>query len=368
MSLADKFVTIAARADGKTWIVGVFACARAVLYPHSEVVVVSTTKKQAGLMIEKVKTLRGEHPNLAREISNIVTNQNVYEVAFHNGSKIRVVASRESSRGERSTLTIFEEFRLIDKQILDSVIVPFAYVRQVPYLKIPEYGHLIEEPRKVFISSAYHKGLWWFDEYKATVVGMSNGANMGFLAMDFSVAVRHKIKTIKQLKDEMSTMDAVTVLEEYFNIPWGESSSAYYKLKMFERARNIKTAFYPQRFETYNPKKNPYNIEKTDGEIRLVSCDIATRAGKSNDLSINACIRLLPTHKGYARELVHIESYSGMNSVLQGIRIKQLFYDFDADYIVLDIANNGVDKLALSSSDRLVINCGIKQESPSRTT
>jgi hypothetical protein len=133
---------------------------------------------------------------------------------------------------------------------------------------------------------------------------------------------------------------------------------------MFERARNIKTAFYPQRFETYNPKKNPYGIAKTDGEIRLISCDVATRAGKKNDLSINACIRLLPTHKGYSRELVHIESYSGMNSVLQGIRIKQLFYDFESDYIVLDIANAGINKLVLSTSDCRVINCGIKQESP----
>src|SRR3990172_13104355 len=49
MSKCDSYVAICSRAVGKTWLLGVLACARAVLYPNSEIVVVSSTKEQAGI-------------------------------------------------------------------------------------------------------------------------------------------------------------------------------------------------------------------------------------------------------------------------------------------------------------------------------
>lgn len=341
MSTRDSFVAIASRASAKTWLVGVLAVAKAVLYPNSEIVVVSSTKEQAGIIIEeKIKGLQENYPNVAREIKNITTNMNKWQVDFHNGSVIKIVAARDSSRGRRSTFTIYEEFRLIDKDVLDAVIRPFSYIRQAPYLKTPEWRNYGEEPKEVFISSAYHKGLWWFDETKKNIKDMLSGGNTGFIAFDARIAIHHHIKTKRQLRNEISKMDEITALEEYYNIPWGENSDSYFKLKHFSRARNIEKAFYPQKRDTY-AKKNPYDIPKVDGEIRLLSCDVAQRSGKANDLSVTWCIRLLPTHKGYFREVVYGESFSGENSILQSLRIKQLYTDFNADVIVLDIGAGG---------------------------
>ena len=92
------------------------------------------------------------------------------------------------------------------------------------------------------------------------------------------------------------------------------------------------------------------------GEIRVISCDTAQRAGKANDLSITSCIRLLPTHKGYFRELVYMESFSGVDSITQALRIKQVFHDFDADALVLDVASGGgglpiYDQLGILTKD-----------------
>ena len=355
MSQSDSYVSICSRAVGKTWLLAVLACARAVLYPNSEIVVVSSTKEQAGIIVsDKIENLVSNHPNLAREISRITTNMNKWAVDFHNGSIIKVVASRDSSRGKRSTFTIYEEFRLIDKSVLDSVIRPFSYIRQTPYLKNKEYSHLVEEPKEVFISSAYHKGLWWYDETRKNILNMSKGENAGFIAIDLAVAIRHNIKTLRQVRNEINKMDAITALEEYLNIPWGENSDAYFKLSMFTRARKLTRAFYPQRVSTYNPRKNPYDIRKQEGELRIISCDLAQRAGRSNDLSITSCIRLTPTSKGYLRDLVYMESYSGKDSISQGRRIKQIFHDFDADTIVLDISTAGIgiyDQLGLITQD-----------------
>jgi hypothetical protein len=105
MSINDTFVAICSRADGKSWLVAVFACAKAILYPRSEIVICSSTKEQAGIIVsDKIASLREEYPNLAREIKTLTTNMNQWQVVFHNGSVIRVVASRDSARGNSIAL------------------------------------------------------------------------------------------------------------------------------------------------------------------------------------------------------------------------------------------------------------------------
>jgi hypothetical protein len=135
-------------------------------------------------------------------------------------------------------------------------------------------------------------------------------------------------------------MDATSVQHEYLNVPSGSSGKSYFKSTLFNR--NIKKAFYPQKSDTYT-KKNPYEIKKTEGEIRFITCDIATRANKVNDLSINGAIRCLPLlGKGYNRQLLYAESFKGTNTLVQAKRIKELFEDFEADYLVLDMMNAGI--------------------------
>ena len=125
---------------------------------------------------------------------------------------------------------------------------------------------------------------------------------------------------------------------------------------MFTRSQAIKKAFYPQRDDNYNPKKNPYDLKRMDGEVRLISVDVATRAGSRNDNTIISCISLLPTRKGYERRLVYMESHNGENTIIQTRRVKQIFTDFDGDFIVLDLAQNGIsiyDQLGKTTDDEV---------------
>jgi hypothetical protein len=357
MSICTKFVTIASRAAAKSWLIALLAYARAVLYPGSEVVIVSETKKQAGIIFGKMSILRSQYPNIAREIKKFSDTENNRFCELHNTSTIKVVACQESGRGERSTFTIGEEFRLMNKKKFDGIVKPFAYVRQVPYLNDPKYANisvLKEQPRQVLISSAYHKSLWWYDETLETVKRMLEGKPVGFIAFDYLIAIKHNIKTKELIAEDRSTMDEITFLEEYENIPWGENADAYFKLDMFKRNRNIRKAFYPQKKNDFNPKRNPYDLKRSDGEIRLLSVDIAAKAGAKNDNTIITCARLLPTHKGYQIEVVYMESHNGENTLIQSLRIKQIWYDFKADYIVLDLQNVGVsifDQLSMITKD-----------------
>ena len=64
---------------------------------------------------------------------------------------------------------IYEEFRMIKKDIIDFVLSPFLIIRQVPYLNNPEYEHLKEEPTEIYISSAYFAQHWMSKMIKLSV-------------------------------------------------------------------------------------------------------------------------------------------------------------------------------------------------------
>jgi len=143
-------------------------------------------------------------------------------------------------------------------------------------------------------------------------------------------------------------------MEEYENIPFGENSNAYFKLEMFSKNKKLKKAFYPLRQDLLDKKKNPFNINRVKGEIRVVSCDISTRRGSKNDNTIITCIRALPTTKGYEREFVYMESHQGEHTGKQALRIKQIYNDFEGDIICLDLQNAGIaifEQLAIVTKD-----------------
>jgi hypothetical protein len=346
ISRSTEFVGIASRASAKSWLIGVYAIARCILYPGTIVALSSSTKAQAGLIVsEKCAALRDEHPNIARECSSIVTNQNKWEMTFYNGSKINVVVSNEGGRGHRSHVTVLEERRLIPNIIIDSIIRPFLVSRQAPYLKKPEYAaidELKEEPQEIIITSAHYKSYEWWPETKRFLRAIADGdPDVKGIFLDYLILLHHGIKTKKQMIKEKENLDPVTFLMEYGNIPYGSSSTSFYKLGLFNRA--VKRGWKPIEDEAYiTGKKNIYDISKLPEEMRIVSVDVAMRAGSTNDNTIITCARLLPSRKGWLTEITYLESHNGKNTNLQALRIKQIYKEFQGDILVLDLANAGI--------------------------
>jgi hypothetical protein len=336
---------VASRATAKSFIIGLWAVVLCVLYPNIIVVIASKTLSQSGNVIkEKIKYFYDNYPNVRREIYSITTNPNVYEVVFHNGSVIRAVVSNENSRSKRCNYLILDESRIVPKEILDSVLIPFLFQRMPPYRLLPEYEkdeRLKENGIISYITSCGWKQEFWFEMVKKTIKRMLSGdETSNFIALDYLLTIFHNIKSKEMIENETADMDDIVVQTEYHNIPAGSSGKSYYKSNMFPR--NIKRAFYPQRIENYNAKKNPYDFKKVEGEVRILSIDVSTRANKNNDQSANGIIRLIPTQKGYERHLVYIEVAKGQSTVLQALNIKRLWDDAQIDYIVLDLQQAGI--------------------------
>lgn len=365
MGINNTFVCIASRASAKSFVIAIYACCKAILYPQSSIVLCSGTKNQAKLLVsEKIeKELCSWSPVLKREIKKIVTNNNNVEVIFYNGSKINVVAANDNARGYRATDIVREECRQIPKWIDDSVLSPFKFIRPTPYLSLPFYAkitELQEDATDIYISSSYFdnnsEDTWMWKVVDQAFNEMLNGKPSCLLAFDETIALYFGIKKREDLLKEKVKQDRMTWLLEFKNCRLKENQAAFFTRKMLTQNQVNRQVFYPRTtFDFRNGKRNPYAIPKQKGEIRIVACDMAFIQKKGNDNSVFVCMRLLPETKryerldmadleisgGYRRIVPYIESVQGGDTAMQARRIRQLYEDFESDFICLDTRNAG---------------------------
>lgn len=356
MSIYPFIVLICARAISKSFMTALFACSQCVLYPKIKVVVCAGSKQQAGLIIsEKIKKeLMDMSPNLAREIKEIKTSTNQSEVIFKNGSSFIAVVAGENARGIRSNILICDEFRLIEKDVLDSILIPTEIQRKPDYRRLKEYEdikELEEPPREIYLSSAFFKSHWMWNHIKKATVDMYKDSSLLF-GTDYALTLKHNIKLRSQLEKARSMSDVITFDMEYNNLMVGGSENQYYNFELVNNAQTIKRAWFPRTTEQYfstttvdkngrrvNTKTWFGDIPVKKGEIRVVSMDIAVspdRKGVKNDFTVIKCVRALQNGERYDRQEVYIESFQGESSEKQAIRIRQLMNDFNANYLVLD--------------------------------
>lgn len=327
--------------------------------PGANITVVSGTKGQANIIIhDKIEVeLMNMSPMLRREVSTIQTKgTGQLKITFKNGSIIKVVPASEYARGGRANIIVYEEFRLIKKSVIDNIIAPFLVSRQLPFMfDLESYGayanELQEEPISVYISSAWTTSHWMWGLMNSAAESMFENGPKILFGLDYSIVLMHRIKTRQQLIDVKHSVDMVTWTIEYENRMLSDNTHAFFKYGMITPRCVLKKAWYPKRtYEELNIRGRYKNgIVKQDGEIRVVSCDIAMIKDDANDNSIYSCLRLLPQKEGsstntfgYHVQIPYIEHRQGGETTEQAIRIKQLFTDFEADYLVLDVRNAGI--------------------------
>lgn len=154
---------ITSRGLGKSWLVALYCCCRAILYPGQKIVVSTETKDQSRRLIREkiVNELMDMSPNLRREINpkevKIGTNESY--VKFKNGSTIIAINASENTRGLRCHILVVDEYVQIKGgfDTLTKVLQPFLQVvRQPKYLQNPLYSHMYEPNKQIYMSSAWY--------------------------------------------------------------------------------------------------------------------------------------------------------------------------------------------------------------------
>lgn len=359
MSHCTLIVIIAARAAAKSYIIAIYSTCICILYPKSAGVLVSGTKGQASLIIsEKInKEMYMQYTDspLRVEITKIKPAKDDAEVQFINDSSIKGVTLSEDSRGNRSTFNIIEEARNCKKNLIDNIVSPFKINRKPEFTKTEFYEPIAElfqeEAQEIYISSSIEETHWLYKLATSVKNDMDNDDEDSlFLAMDYAISLQHGIRSKKQLIQEKQKIGNISWMIEYENRVFRANTDAFFSYDIIKSNRTMVKPFYPQKNEDFLlHKKNPYSIPKQKGEVRVISCDIATVDRSTNDNSVYSCLRLFPEQTGYNNrteyriQVPYLEGMKGTEPIIQATRIRQLYNDFEADYIVLDLRNCGID-------------------------
>ncbi|EPB8173047.1 terminase large subunit [Clostridium perfringens] len=343
------FMYIASRGQGKSFLTAIFCCTRAILFPESKIILAAGTKSQSIEIIEKISELRGNSPNLAREIDELKTGANDARVTFKNGSWIRAVASSQNSRSKRANVIVVDEFRMVKKDIVDSVLRKFMTApRQPGYLNKKEYKHMQERNKELYLSSAWFKHDWSWEKVNAFFKSMLDGKSYFLCSLPYQLPIKEGLLMRDQVEDEMSEADfsEISWLMEMEAKFFGESEKAFFKFADLDKNRGLTNAIYPKYFYDILKDKNFKYEPKEKDEIRLVTCDISGMSSErnNNDASVYTVIKLKPStnKKSYNMHVVYIESSEGGHSLTQAIEIRRLYDSFDCDYIVIDTQSFGL--------------------------
>lgn len=357
MDRFPMFMYIASRGTSKSFLIALYSILRCILYPNTIVVISASTKNQATLMMSQyVKYFYDEYPAIRNEIADLNYGLSRPECRFKNGSIINVVAPNDNARGHRTNILILEEFPLIKKDILDSVLRRFASTSRLPAFKLRadgKYKDYPQEPnRELYISSARYKSEWGWKKAKDYLKDMLKTKDdeefyHGIFATDYNLPLADGIYDKLKIKKDMESadFDPIKWSMEMESMWFGENENSLFRFKDFSDNREMMKASYPNKHELFlnNKKKKPQPINKKIDEVNVISVDVAVTNKQDSDNTIISFISAKESSKGYVRRLKYVEGINGEKITEQALRIKQLWYDFNADYIVLDIRHCGID-------------------------
>ena len=336
---------LAARGQGKTYLTALFCVVRCILWPKTKIVVSSGTLKQANEVLLKIQDeFMKDSPILRSEIEKCNISQNDSSIYFKNGSWIKTRTSSQNSRSARANCIVVDEFRMVDLDVINTVLRKFLTSPRHPnYLNKPEYSHLKERNKEIYMSSAWMKSHWSWDKAVAYTKAFFDDTKKYFIVgLPYQISIMENLLSAEQIMDEMSEADFNMIqFQMEMECLWlGDSEDSLFKFDEINNRRKIKNIFYPLQF--YNDKVKVLNIGDT--EERILSVDVALMSStkkKKNDASaifINNAIRV--DDITYSANFVYGESFEGLTTDELGIIVMRYFYKYKCTQLVVD--TNGI--------------------------
>ena len=344
----NYFMFCASRGLGKTWLTALFCVVRCILFPGTKICVASSTRVQANEVLLKItddfcKNYGWGSDLLNNEISYKSVGQNNGIIQFKCGSWIRVVTASDTGRGARANILIVDEFRMVDLDVINTVLRKFLTAPRTPgYLNKKEYEHLAERNKEIYMSSCWYTSHWSFEKAKAYVVNFLDANKKYFICgLPYQIAIKENLLSREQVEDEMSEtdFDETKFSMEMGCLWYGDTGDAFFSFDDVSKRRKIQNAIYP-------PSEKYKVPELAIGERRILSVDVALMASKKNknndasSIFVNSCIP--NSNNNYISNIVYAENHEGLTTDELGIIIMRLFYKMKCTDIALDTVGNGL--------------------------
>lgn len=357
MNRSRVFLWIAARGMGKSFLIAIFAVARCILYPGTKVVITSGTRGQSINVLEKIQTeLMPVSPNLCNEIDMAKTKFSGQDakVMFKNSSYIKVVTASDNARSNRANILIVDEFRMVKKDTIDTVLKKFLTSRRMPpYKDLTDAERKVEyakEPNKsCFLSSAYFKDHWSFNKMLDTFKLMLDDSKTDFVCgFPYQLSVQEGLLFSEDVESDMleSDFNEIKWSMEMEAIWFGDEDGAFFDFDSISKNRRIKYAMLPDKLSGLLGNNQKVKIlQKQNGEKRILSADVALMSSSkhNNDATAIFINQMLPSKGGrYTNNIVYSDSYEGLHTEDQALVIRRLYDEYLCDYIVLDCTGLGL--------------------------
>lgn len=361
MGVSDVFFAICTRGAAKSFLVALGAICEFTLKSYAEIVITSSTVPQASKLVEKkirdeiIKKLSPYLLYMYQHEYIVITKSNTSDGGSYtvenklNGSTIKVLPCLDSARGERSTWNIFEEARLLKRTIVDSVFLPMGHTRPAKYLLKKEYqtNRWLEKARVTYITSARFTYEWFYNVFKDVVTGYYTSKHEKYLPFgeDIFAAIDDGSRTWADYRKNKRAMGDMDFRCEIMNEMLGESEDAFFNYEQFKTAQVLTECFRPLTPDQVIMEEDVKFPPKDENEVRIIAADFAFTETKGNgnesDFTQFVCVSGHWHKDRFERHIDYMETWPANDDDGAVQRLKEIFFDYSADYITADARNGG---------------------------
>ena len=306
------------RAYSKSFLSMMVLMLRCILYPNSHLFVTTGGKEQAAsITVAKIEEICKLIPALENEINwergmTKKSKDNV-EYIFKNGSKIDILAARESSRGQRRTGGLMEECVLIDQTALNEIVIPTTNVNRL----LPDGTRHKEEnvnKSQIYITTAGYKNSFAFEKLiELLIQSIIDPDDVMIMGGTYKTPITEGLLDedfVEQLK-LAGTFNEDSFEREYCSKWTGDAENAFYSSEKFDKYRVLNQ---PEYEWSGRSSKSAYYVLGVD--VGRIGC------------TTEVCVfKVTPQPQGAAlKSLVNIYTYEAEDFETQSINIKKLYF------------------------------------------
>ena len=325
------------RAYSKSFLSMMVLMLRCILYPGAELFVTTGGKEQAAsITIAKIEQICKLIPALNNEINwtRGVSKKSKDDVSyvFKNGSKINILAAKESSRGQRRTGGLMQECVLIDQTALNEIIIPTTNVNRL----LPDGSRHSEEvvnKSQIYITTAGWKNSFAYDKLIQLLIrSLIQPDEVMIMGGTYETPITEGLLDedfVQQLK-LAGTFNEDSFDREYRSVWSGDAENAFFSSEKFDKHRTIRQ---PQYNYSGRSSKNAYYVIGVD--VGRIGC--TTQA---------MVFKVTPQPQGSSiKSLVNLFTYQAEHFQDQAIHIKQLYFSYKARKVAIDTNGLGIGLL-----------------------